>query len=150
MKNEKNKIFNQDKNFQKMKTVIDNQLFKNSFNILRENLPKIKEKSQKRGFIELMESSENILKKIDFFEENIDMLESYIENINIECNKMFDFITKTKITKNLKSLIIDALLATIHLNELLGIQIIYVEEHDNGRYEGDIKEGKREGYGKYY
>ena len=33
---------------------------------------------------------------------------------------------------------------------LLGMQIIYVEEHDNGRYEGDIKEGKREGYGKYY
>ena len=133
-----------------MKTVVDNQLLKNSFDILKENLPKIKKKSQKRGFIELLESSENILKKIDFFEENSDMLETYIEHLNQECNKMFDFITKTKITKNLKNLIIDVLLATIHLNELLGMQIIYVEEHDNGRYEGDIKEGKREGYGKYY
>ena len=62
--------------------------------------------------------------------------------MNIECNQMFDFVTKTKITKNLKNLIMEVLLATIHINEIYGIEVVYIEDHDNGRYEGNIKEGK--------
>ena len=54
------------------------------------------------------------------------------------------------IPKNLKNLIIEVLLSTIHINETYGKQIIYAEEHDNGKYEGDINDGKREGYGIYY
>jgi hypothetical protein len=133
-----------------MKTVLENQILKNSFDILKENLPKIQEKAEKRNFSQLIDSSKEILKIINLTEQNVDMLESYIEDMNIECNKMFDFISKTKITKNLKNLIIEVLLSTIHINETYGKQIIYVEEHDNGKYEGDIKDGKREGYGIYY
>ena len=127
-----------------MKTVTENQTLKNSFDILKENLPKIIEKSERRDFTQLIDSSKNLLKIISINEENNnDLLETYIEDMNIECNQMFDFITKTKITKNLKILIMEVLLATIHINEIYGIEIVYIEDHDNGRYEGNIKEGKR-------
>ena len=121
-----------------MKSVIENQILKNSFDILKENLPKIKEKSKRRDITQLIESSQNLFKFISIIEENNDMLESYIEDMNIECNKMFDYMTKNKITKNLKSMIIEVLLAMIHINEEFGVEIIYIEEHDNGRYEGNI------------
>ena len=134
-----------------MKTVTENQTLKNSFDILNENLPKIIEKSEKRDFTQLIDSSKNLLKIISINEENNnDLIETYIEDMNIECNQMFDFITKTKITKNLKNLIMEVLLATIHINEIYGIEVVYIEDHDNGRYEGNIKEGKREGFGKYF
>ena len=133
-----------------METESNMQLLKNSLDILNENLPKINEKSKKREFSQLIESSQNLLKIIDLIKENCDVIEEYIEDINEECNKMYDFITKSKITKNLKNLVIETLLAVIHINETYDIQVIYVEEHDNGRYEGGIKDGKREGFGKYY
>ena len=133
-----------------MKPITENQTLKISFDILKESLPKIIDKSQKRDFTQLIESSKNLLKIISINEENNDLLESYIEDMNMECNKMFDFMTKSKITKNLKNLILEVLLATIHINEIYDLEIVYIEDHDNGRYEGNIIEGKREGFGKYF
>ena len=133
-----------------MITEKEKEIVKNSFTILKDNLPKIKKKAEKKELNEIVEYSNNLLKILDKIDDKYETIENYIDDINAECNNMFFFITKKKLTKNLKAMILEILLATLHINEILGIEVTYVEDHDNGRYEGEIKDGKREGFGKYY
>ena len=44
-----------------MKTFLENQILKNSFDILKENLPKKQGKAEKRNFSQLIDSSKELL-----------------------------------------------------------------------------------------
>ena len=124
-----------------MITEKEKEIVKNSFEILKDNLPKIKKKAEKKELNEIIEYSNNLLKLLDKIDDDYETIENYIDDINTECNNMFFYIAKKKITKNLKAMILEVLLATLHVNEILGIEVTYVEDHDNGRYEGEIKDG---------
>ena len=92
-----------------MKTVLENQILKNSFDILKENLPKIQEKAEKRNFSQLIDSSKKILNKMNIecynlnneFKENIKKLKDEI-NDNI-CDLEIRFnneVNKQKVARN--------------------------------------------------
>ena len=70
--------------------------------------------------------------------------------MNDACNIMFNFMRDNKLGKKLKSTIIETILATYHINQVFGYSAIYIQQYDNGRYEGEMVDGKREGYGKFY
>ena len=127
----------------------DEEILKNSIEIIKDNLPKIIHKAKYQDLKELIEPSNNLLKIIENWNENQQEIKDYIDDMNSDCNNMFFFVTKNKLKKNLKNLIIETILAGLHINEIYGIQVKYIEEYDNGKYEGELKDGKREGFGKY-
>ena len=88
-----------------MITEKEKEIVKNSFSILKDNLPKIKKKAEKKELNEIVEYSNNLLKILDKIDDKYETIENYIDDINAECNKMFFFITKKKLNKNLKAMI---------------------------------------------
>ena len=70
--------------------------------------------------------------------------------MNEACNEMFDFLSDNKIGKKLKSTIIEIILPTSHINQIIERPIMYIQQYSNGRYEGEMVDGNREGKGKFF
>jgi hypothetical protein len=57
---------------------------------------------------------------------------------------------KNKLSKKLNTIIAETIISTFKINELYGLTAIYVQNCSNGTYEGEMKNGKREGHGKFF
>ena len=138
-----------------MKTEEDKKLtktdiIKNNLNVIKDHVPKIIKEAEERKFKDLSKSAKSLEKCLEKIGEKYKNSEKYIDDMNEACNEMFEFMRDNKLGKILKKTIIETILATYHINQEFGRKTIYIQQYDNGRYEGEMVDGKREGKGKFY
>ena len=126
------------------KIMTKNEILKGNLNAIKDNIPKIKEEAEEREFKLLVKSSKTLEKCLTNIGDNYKKSEKNIDEMNEACNDMFDFMRENKIGKKLKNTIIETILAVYHINQVLKRSTIYIKQYDNGRYEGEMVDGKRE------
>ena len=123
---------------------------KDNLEIVKEKIPIILKEAEDPKIKILIESAKSLEEYIKKIGEKYSKVEKYIEDMNEACNNMFNYMRENKLGKPLKIAIKDTVVATFHINELCGMNAIYIQQFDNGRYEGEMKDGKREGHGKFF
>ena len=73
-----------------------------------------------------------------------------INEMNEACNNMFNFMRKNKLSKKLNTVIAETIISIFRINELYDKKPLYVQNCENGTYEGEMEKGKREGKGKFF
>ena len=132
------------------KIMTKEEILKGNLNAIKDNILKIKEEAEEREFKILVKSSKTLEKCLTNIGDNYEKSEKNIDEMNEACNDMFDFMRENKIGKKLKNTIIATILAVYHINQVFKRSTIYIKQYDNGRYEGEMVDGKREGKGKFY
>ena len=115
---------------------------KGNLNIIKDNIPKIREEAKELEYKLLVKSAKTLEKCLTNIGDNYDKSEKNIDEMNEACNDMFDFMRENKIGKKLKNTIIETILAVYHINQVLKRSTIYIKQYDNGRYEGEMVDGK--------
>ena len=116
---------------------------KNNLEVIKDHAPQIIEGAEECEFKVIVKNAKSLLNYAEKIGEKYSKADSYIEDMNEACNNMFNFMRENKLAKKLKSTIVETILATYHINELLGLKAISIQQYDNGRYEGQMKDGKR-------
>ena len=126
------------------------EIIKNSLEILKDLLPKIITISEEENFSILVKNAKSLQKYVEKIGDKYKKAENMVEDMNEACNNMFAFMRKNKLSKKLNTIIAEAIIATFHINEVYDLTAIYVQNCTNGTYEGEMKNGKREGKGKIF
>ena len=127
----------------------DEEIIKNSLEIMKDRLPKIISISEAGGHTALVKSAKSLQKLVEKIGEKYKKSENMLNDLNEECNNMFFFMRKNKLDKKLNTPIYETIVSTYHINQVYDLKPIYVQNCPNGTYEGDMKNGKREGQGKF-
>ena len=117
---------------------------------ISEHIPSIIQKAEEKKFKDIVNNSKKIEKYVGKIGEKYSKAEDYLDDMNEACNNMFNFMQNNKIEKDLKSEVIHVIMCVYKINEIYDEEPIYIQYYDNGRYEGEMKDGKREGKGKFY
>ena len=125
-------------------------ILKGNLNVIKDNIPKIREEAKELEYKILVKSAKTLEKCLTNIGDNYEKSENNIDEMNEACNDMFDFMREKKLGKKLKNTIIETILAVYHINQVFNRSTIYIKQYDNGRYEGEMVDGKREGKGKFY
>ena len=125
-------------------------IIKNSLEIIKDRIPKIISMSEENDYSTLIKNAKSLQKLIEKIGDKYKKAENMIKEMNEACNNMFFFMRKNKLSKKLNTVIVETIISTFHINEIYGLSAIYVQNCANGTYEGEMKNGKREGKGKFF
>ena len=123
---------------------------KNYLEIITDRIPKIISMAEEDDFSTIIKNAKSLQKLVEKIGDKYKKTESMIKDMNEACNNMFFFMRKNKLSKKLNTAIAEAIISTFHINELFDLKAIYVQNCPNGTYEGEMKNGKREGKGKFF
>ena len=115
---------------------------KNSLEIIKDRIPKIISMSEEDDYSTLTKNAKSLQKIIEKIGDKYKKAESMIKEMNEACNNMFFFMRKNKLSKKLNTVIAETIISTFHINEIYGLNAIYVQNCSNGTYEGEMKNGK--------
>ena len=127
------------------KKMTKDDILKGNLDVIKDHVQKIKEEAEEREFKVLIKSAKTLEKCLKNIGDTYKKSEKNLDEMNDACNEMFDFMRDNKIGKKLKTTIIETILATYHINQVFERPTIYIKQYDNGRYEGEMVDGKREG-----
>lgn len=117
---------------------------------ISEHIPSIIQKAEDKKFKDIVSNAKKIEKYVGKIGEKYSKAEDYLDDMNEACNNMFNFMQNNKLEKDLKSEVIHVIMCIYKINEVYDEEPIYIQYYDNGRYEGEMKDGKREGKGKFF
>ena len=120
-------------------------IIKDSLEIIKGFIPTIIEKAEESKLNIIESNARTLLKYADKIGENYEKSKNYLDDMNECCNNMFNFMRENKLEKELKSIIIQTILSTYKINEVYGYYAIYIKQFENGKYEGQMKDGKMDG-----
>ena len=123
---------------------------KKSIDIVIDRIPKIISMAEEDKYTILINSSKSLQKLIDKVGTKYSNVESSINEMNEACNNMFNFMRKNKLSKKLNTVIAETIISIFRINELYDKKPLYVQNCENGTYEGEMEKGKREGKGKFF
>ena len=126
------------------------EIIKNSLQIISDRLPKIISMAQEDDFSTIVKNAKSLQKLVEKIGDKYKKAENMINDMNEACNNMFFFMRKNKLSKKLNTAIAETIISTFHINEVYNLTAIYVQNCANGTYEGEMKNGKREGKGKFF
>ena len=104
------------------------EIIKTNLEVIKEHIPKIIEQAQELQFKVIVKNAETLEKYIGKIGENYSKAEKYVDDMNEACNNMFNFMRENKLGKKLKSILIEAILATYHINQVYGYKAIYIQQ----------------------
>ena len=122
----------------------------NNLEVIRNHIPNIIKEAEERKYKVIVKSAQSLEKYLDKIGDKYNQAEKYVYDMNDACNDMFNFMKDNKLGKTLKNTIIETILATYHINQVYNCSVTYIKQYDNGRYEGEMVDGKREGKGKFF
>ena len=131
----------------------NDEVIKERLKDISERIPiivqKVEEKKD-RKLRDIINNARQLEKYVGKIGEKYSKAEGYLDDMNEACNNMFNFMQNNKIEKDLKGEVIHVIMCVYKINEVYDEEPIYIQYYDNGRYEGEMKDGKREGKGKFY
>ena len=117
---------------------------------MKTDIESVNEKIDKHLHKELLNSCKSLLSITEDLIEKPDQVAKNISEMNELNNLIFEYLRKNKIEKEIKKILVDVIRGMYKINLSFGFDSIIVKEYDNGRYEGYMKNEKREGKGTYY